>query len=181
MLGFLDQAPGYSKGFKIGRGIFGIVVIILGIFWTNSAIRYQPPEIDWRIYSNESVSELVSSGKPVFIDFYADWCAPCKELDKKTFPDPQVVDNAKLFTMVKVDCTAPDEHIRAFMNQFQVTGMPTLVFLNIKGEELKQLREIGFINSEKFVKYMETTLADNSLPQNSGQTKDQKNLPQNFM
>ena len=157
LLGFLDHAPGYSKGFKIGRGVFGIVVIILGIFWTNSAIRYQAPEIDWRIYSDESVSELISAGKPVFIDFYADWCAPCKELDKKTFPDPQVVEKAKLFTMVKVDCTAPDENIRGFMNQFQVTGMPTLVFLNLEGEELKQLREIGFINPEAFVKRMETT------------------------
>ena len=160
-LGFLDHAPGYSKGFKIGRGIFGIAAIILGIFWANNAIRYEPSQIDWHLYSNESVAELTATGKPVFIDFYATWCAPCKELDKKTFPDPQVVENAKNFTMVKVDCTAPNKSIRAFMNEFEVIGLPTLVFLNGKGKELKQLRENSFIGAEKFVKHMIKTSENN--------------------
>ena len=160
LLGFLDHAPSYTKAFKIGRGIFGVLLIFLGIVWANSAIHFQPPEIDWKKYSNESVDEFVSDGKPVFIDFYADWCAPCKELDRKTFPDPTVVEQAKNFTMVKVDCTAPNENIKAFMEKFQVTGMPTLIFLNTKGEELKRLREIGFINAEEFVKRMNETLSD---------------------
>jgi len=161
LLGFLDHAPGYTKSFKIGRGIFGIILIILGIFWTNSAIHYEEPEIEWRHYSNESVEEFLSEGKPVFIDFYADWCAPCKELDRKTFPDPQVVEEAKKFTMVKVDCTAPNESIRSFMNQFEVTGMPTLIFININGNKLKNFRAIGFVSPNDFVNRMTETLTSN--------------------
>jgi len=161
LLGFLDHSPGYTKGFKIGRGIFGMILILLGIFWTNNAIHYKAPEIDWHHYSNESVEELVYDGKPVFIDFYADWCAPCKEMDRKTFPDPKVVEMVKDFTMVKVDCTTPNEPIREFMSQFYVTGMPTLVFLDTRGEELKNLRNVGFVGPEDFVKHLRETLDSN--------------------
>lgn len=159
LLGFLDHAPGYTKAFKIGRGIFGTLLMLLGILWVNSAIHYEAPEIDWHKYSGESVKELVADEKPVFIDFYADWCAPCKELEKKTFPDPKIVAIAKNFTMVKVDCTAPNAKIRAFMDKFHVTGMPTLVFIDAKGNEIKTLREIGFMEPAELLKRMQATLS----------------------
>ncbi len=159
LLGFLDHAPGYTKAFKIGRGIFGALLILIGILWVDSAIHYEAPEIDWHQYSGESVAELVTDEKPVFIDFYADWCAPCKELEKKTFPDPQIVEIAKNFTMVKVDCTAPNAKIRAFMNKFHVTGMPTLVFIDAKGNEITNLREIGFMKPAELLKRMQATLS----------------------
>lgn len=160
LLGFLDHEPGYTKSFKIGRAIFGILLIALGINWTFGAIHSKPSEINWIKYSNQTAQQLLEDGKPVFMDFYADWCAPCKQLDRETFSDPQVVEMAKSFTMIKVDCTAPDAQTKQFMQSFKVTGMPTLVFLSKSGKELAGLREIGFINATKFLESMKTAASE---------------------
>jgi len=151
LLGFLDHASGYSKGFKIGRAVFGILMIIFGIILVNRAIHSKPSELNWVNYQNETIMELQQEGKPIFIDFYADWCAPCKEMDRTTFKDERVIEISNQLTMVKIDCTTPDEKIKKFMNQFEVTGMPTLVFINKDGKEVIELREIGYIGPEKFL------------------------------
>lgn len=158
LLGFLDHAPGYSKGFKLGRGIFGILVIIASAWLTQQALFARAPEIVWQKYQGETLESYLQSGKPVFIDFYADWCAPCKELDKKTFTDERVIAEAKNFTMIKVDCTLPNAATRSFMERFQVVGMPTLIFLKPDGQELGQLRGIGFIGPDDFLRQMQTVL-----------------------
>ena len=96
-LGFLDHSPGYSRAFKIGRAIFGILLIVLGTIWTNNAIHSKASDMNWVKYENQSIESLLSENKPVFIDFYADWCAPCKQLDRETFTDPSILENFKIF------------------------------------------------------------------------------------
>ena len=158
LLGFLDHESGYTKTFKIVRGVFGIIMIVLGISWTNGAIHAKPSAIDWIHYEHQTIEELATGDKPIFMDFYADWCAPCKQLDRETFTDARVVELAKSFIMIKVDCTAPDESIRKLMQRFNVTGMPTLIFLSKSGQELTDLREIGFVGPDKFVQSMQKAL-----------------------
>jgi len=151
LLGFLDHAPGYTKIFKIGRGIFGVLMILFGIFLVNKAIHAKPSDLNWVHYQNETMAELQQEGKPIFIDFYADWCAPCKEMDRTTFKDERVIEISKQIIMVKVDCTTPDENTKKFMAQFDVTGMPTLVFIDKKGKEVLEMREIGYLGAENFL------------------------------
>jgi len=151
LLGFLDHAPGYTKAFKIGRGIFGVLMILFGIFLVNKAIHTKPSDLNWVHYQNEAIAELQQEGKPIFIDFYADWCAPCKEMDRITFKDERVIEIAKQIKMVKVDCTAPDENIKKFMEKFEVTGMPTLVFIDKNGKEVFEMREIGYLGADGFL------------------------------
>jgi thiol:disulfide interchange protein DsbD len=159
LLGFLDHSPGYSRAFKLGRALFGIVVLILGVLWMDGAIKSQPSKIDWIHYRGQTLEQLMAEGKPLFFDFYADWCAPCKQLDRLTFSDDAVAERSASFTMVKVDCTAPDDATLELMEFFRVSGMPTLIFLSKSGTELEELREIGFIAAEPFLASMEKTLS----------------------
>ena len=158
LLGFLDQAHGYTKNFKFGRAVFGILVLLFGIFMTHKAIHTEPPAIDWVHYQNETIDDLIAQDKPVIMDFYADWCAPCKQMDNETFTNDLVVGKTDAFTMLKVDCTSPDERIKLFMEAFEVTGMPTFIFLNSKGEEIRELRAVGYVAYDSFLEKMEKAL-----------------------
>ncbi len=151
LLGFLDHDPNYKKGFKIFRGIFGVLMMILGVLWVNKAIQAKPSDLSWIHYQNETLAEIKEEGKPMFIDFYADWCAPCKEMDRTTFRDERVIEISKQITMIKVDCTAPNEGIKNLMSQFNVTGMPTLVFIDKNGKEVLEMREIGYLGADEFL------------------------------
>ena len=133
-------------------------MILLGLHWLNEAIHARPSELSWVHYNGQSIAELTAEGKPVFIDFYADWCAPCKQLDKETFADNRVQEQFAGFTILKVDCTKPDTKTKAFMERFTVTGMPTLLFLTPTGEEIADLREVGFVSPEKFLASLQRAL-----------------------
>ncbi len=159
LLGFLDHAPGYTKTFKIFRGVVGVILVVLGIMWTQGAIVSKASEIEWIKLHDQDIQTYIDDEKPVFIDFFADWCAPCKQLDRVTFRDKAVVEAAQEYHMIKVDCTTPDDQIKSVMQRFNVTGMPTLVFISPGGKVLTDLREIGFVGPEQFVKSMQAGLA----------------------
>ena len=164
LLGFLDKEAGYSRNFNIIRAIIGIFLIIAGIFWLNKAIDSidQPKTVESREeliefihYTNEDISELTIAGKPVFFDFFADWCAPCRKMDKTTFRDSAVVAQSKAFTMVKVDCTKPDEKVKQLMKKYNIVGMPTLIFLNPDGSERHELRKVEYLGPEEMLLKMQ--------------------------
>ena len=116
-------------------------------------------QIQWLTYSSEKLNQAVSSRKPVMIDFYADWCIPCKELDKFTFSDPEVVKLSRQFIMLKVDLTkARDPGVKELKDSFKIKGVPTLVFIDARGNELSKLRIVGFIEKENFLPIMKNTL-----------------------
>ncbi len=158
LLGFLDHDGGYGKGFKWFRHVAGVILLLLGFFMVRSGIEAKVSELPWQPYRGQTVEQLLEAQKPVFMDFYADWCAPCKQLERETFSDARVVEAFAGFTLVKVDCTKPDAQTRAWMEKFAVSGMPTLIFLNTEGEEIKSLREIGFVGPDKFLESLKAAV-----------------------
>jgi len=158
LLGFIEHGI-YSRAFNVVRKGLGVLLIILGLVWIHNGIHAQKSEISWIHFENQTLDTLLAEGKPVFIDFYADWCAPCKQLDAVTFTDAEVNKLSSSMSMVKVDCTKPNDTVKAFMEQFQVTGMPTLIFISKSGVIQEDLREIGFIPPTKFIKSMEKTIS----------------------
>jgi thiol:disulfide interchange protein DsbD len=105
------------------------------------------------------LEEASREGKPVFIDFYADWCLPCKELDDRTFSTPEVISASKDFKMLKVDLTSADDPKSTVLQQkYQIQGVPTLVFLKPDGKEMAELRVTGFEPKDVFLPKMKRAL-----------------------
>ena len=159
LLGFLERGEGYTRSFKIIRGIFGVLLILSGALLVNAAIQPEPSEINWVDYRDQSIEQLKTKNRPVLIDFYADWCAACKVLDRKTFRDQRVVDKSREFIMLRVDCTSPDDKCTSLTEKFKVSGLPTMVFISSKGQEIHGLRTIGFLGPTEMLKKMEEALA----------------------
>ena len=91
------------------------------------------------------------------INFYADWCLPCKELDAKTFTDPAVVSELDRFVRVKADLTVPsDETTKQLTQQYAILGVPTIVFLDASGSEVRDARLTGFEPADDFLQRVKT-------------------------
>ena len=105
--------------------------------------------VEWKKYDTAAVS---TTGKPVIIDFYADWCIPCKELDEKTFSNGDVAGELGRFTRVKADLTKPeDPAVQELTKKYRIVGVPTIVFLDSSGRELDAQRLTGFEPAQQFL------------------------------
>jgi thiol:disulfide interchange protein DsbD len=115
--------------------------------------------IQWESYSGAMLDQANRESKSVFIDFYADWCVPCKELDAETFSTPEVINRSREFIMLKVNLTSSDDaRSKALIEKFQIRGVPTLIFLQPDGQEIPSLRETGVVTHEVFLDKMNRAL-----------------------
>ncbi|MFZ4800494.1 MAG: protein-disulfide reductase DsbD, partial [Chlorobium sp.] len=93
---------------------------------------------------------LLSAKKPVMLDFYADWCVACKEMDKFTFHDPKVMAHLKTLTLLQVDVTANTPDDVALMKRFSLFGPPGIVFFDSTGKEIPDSKIVGFLEAAPF-------------------------------
>jgi thiol:disulfide interchange protein DsbD len=91
-----------------------------------------------------------AAGKPAMLDFYADWCVSCKEMEKYTFSVPEVQQDLAGFVLLKADVTANNEAHQALFRRFGVYGPPTTAFFSAKGGECRPFRLVGFVKAEDF-------------------------------
>jgi len=96
------------------------------------------------------VAAAAAAGKPVMLDFYADWCVSCKEMEKYTFPDPGVQAALANAVLLKADVTKNDVDDQALLNRFEIFGPPTIAFFGADGEERKNFRLVGFAPADRF-------------------------------
>ena len=101
-----------------------------------------------------------AAGKTVMVDLYADWCVACKEFEKYTFPDPAVVDALSNTAWLQIDLTDNTPTNFAFQEEFDVTGLPTILFFDQQGNELKQSRVTGFLPADKFATHVNAIFSD---------------------
>ena len=102
--------------------------------------------------TNEELNELIlKSQQPIIIDFYADWCVACLELEKYTFTHENIRPLLDKFTLIKIDVTEYNQSNQELMQRFNVFGPPSLIFFNSKKQEMPQLQRNGFVNHENFL------------------------------
>jgi thiol:disulfide interchange protein DsbD len=121
--------------------------------------------VEWEPYSESVLASAKEQGRPVMIDFYADWCAPCKQLERQTFNEPRVAAALKNFAAVKANLTrGEDPAVKSLYRQFRIAGVPTIVFLGADGEEIRSLRLQEFESADRFLKRVEIAADPDARP-----------------
>ncbi|MCK6412836.1 MAG: protein-disulfide reductase DsbD [Azonexus sp.] len=100
----------------------------------------------------ELETQLQSAGRPVMLDFYADWCVSCKEMERFTFSDPAVQAQLAAFTLLKADVTANSADDKALLKRFGLFGPPGIIFFDAEGQEIKGHRIVGFQEAGHFLR-----------------------------
>jgi thiol:disulfide interchange protein DsbD len=107
----------------------------------------------------QSVAELEQKlrapGKPVMLDFYADWCVSCKEMEALTFSDARVKARLDRMLLLQADVTGNTPEHKALLKRFHLFGPPGIIFFDANGRELKGLRVIGYQSAERFLKTLD--------------------------
>ncbi len=151
---------------RLFKGL-GVALVVLGIAVrfgsASTALAQCPPDaaargecrpgepLPWVRDVARGLALAKAEGKPAFIDFYADWCGACKELDARTYPDPLVREAAKRFVPIKVDGTRASDALDALYDKYGVEGLPTVVFVDSHGELMKAPRIVGYASPRELV------------------------------
>jgi thiol:disulfide interchange protein DsbD len=136
------------------KQFFGVLLLAVAA-WIVSPL-FLTGKGDTKFVRIDSIAELdaklAAPGKPVMLDFYADWCVSCKEMEHFTFSEPAVKKQLDGLLLLQVDVTANTAEHKALLKRFSLFGPPGIIFFDAQGREIKGLRVIGYQNAERFLK-----------------------------
>jgi thiol:disulfide interchange protein DsbD len=148
-LGFIDPSGRGKKALQRVQWAVGILAIVTGALIARSMSK---EAIVWEPYGVERIAEARENGMPVVMDFSADWCIPCKELELNTFTDPAVIQATRDWVRLKVDLTQFDSpESEALRREYRISGVPTILFLGPDGTEVPGTRIVGFVPPAEFL------------------------------
>ncbi len=174
----IDPLPVHAHGFqRFSKGI-GIIALVAGIAFLIGALSggrdVLQPLSGLRVGASEaaapsfervgSVSELdgriqAAGGRPVMLDFYADWCVSCKEMERYTFSDTGVQARMGQMLLLQADVTVGTPEHLALLKRFRLFGPPGIIFFDRSGREIEGLRVIGFQPAKEFAAVLDQVLA----------------------
>jgi thiol:disulfide interchange protein DsbD len=147
-----DRLGTKVTSFRIFKIAFCAILMALAVYMVYPNNTSKP---EWSKYENSAFTQASASGHPVIVDFYADWCIPCKEFEASTFSDKNVISEMKRFENFKVDMTkSGSPETEALRNKYNIIGVPTIIIFDSNGQEA--LRLTGFVNAEKFSGILKT-------------------------
>ena len=102
-------------------------------------------------------ARIASAGRPVMLDFYADWCVSCKEMERFTFTDPRIRAQLSGWLLLQADVTANAPEDKALLARFKLFGPPGIVFFDPSGHEVPGVRVVGFQSADEFLSSLAAT------------------------
>jgi thiol:disulfide interchange protein DsbD len=150
-LGFISPHGRHWRPFFVIKSAIGSVSVVALAYLllvggkTHDQVTFQP-------LNPAALETAKTQGEPVVLDFSADWCVPCREMERTTFVDPAVVREARGFVRMRANLTAENEHNDELMRQFNVEGVPTTVFIDATGKIRK--RRVGYVGPAEFLRYL---------------------------
>ncbi len=177
---WIDIRPSSWRGW-LGRGVgvaFGLygLVLLAGLAlggrdplapipqWSEPQSALEFTKIKTVADLDREIAAASAAGKPVMLDFYADWCVSCKEMERYTFTDPTVQSALEGTVLLKADVTANDEADQALLQRFGIFGPPTIAFWNTEGVELNRFRVVGFMKADEFANVARLAQAPGATP-----------------
>ncbi len=167
--GLLYRFPRSPWIMKTSKVVLGFTLIASGLFYLSllwpkqNGIHTGPvsevsaenlntlkSNLIWEKYDEKLLAKSKAQHRPVLIDFYADWCLACHELDEKTFSDAEIQKELNNFTLIRFDATNDSDLLTKLRAQYSIVGLPSVIFYNAKGEWLKDKTLNEFENPEKF-------------------------------
>jgi len=156
-LGFFEHSVP-SVVFRRMQRVLGAITIVAGA-WFLMTWPSQARTLAFEPYAPATLASVSTAGKPVMLDFSADWCLPCHELERNTFTDGAVKAKARSFRLVRVDLTHYDsDESNRLRQRFGIRGVPTIVFLSPDGREVLPARVEGFLPPRRFIEHMALAL-----------------------
>jgi thioredoxin:protein disulfide reductase len=140
-----------SKPMKLASIVPAVAGAAMLFTWLglNHSVDANAPEIAWMTNEEEALAKANAEGKPVLIDFGAEWCAACKKLEHQTFPDPNVRSEAQRFVTLRVDATDDEDvNINKLKDKYKVVGLPTVIMLDKNGKEAVRFND--FVKADQF-------------------------------
>jgi thiol:disulfide interchange protein DsbD len=135
----------------------GVLLAVAGLTLRAGAplARPQPQTaLEWLRSEEVGVAQARAFGKPMIIDFFAEWCTACKELDRYVYTSPIFQDEARRFVLVKIDGTEETPAIEALYKKYRVDSLPTVVFIDAHGTMHEDITVKGYFTPREFVEFM---------------------------
>jgi thiol:disulfide interchange protein DsbD len=139
------------------KQIFGVLLLAVALWIVWPVLRPSGGSTDFvRVASIADLdAKLKSPGKPVMLDFYADWCVSCKEMEALTFSDARVKQRLDAMLLLQADVTANTAEHKMLLKRFSLFGPPGIIFFDAQGREISGLRVIGYQNADRFLRTLE--------------------------
>ena len=123
---------------------------------------------------NAELRAAAARGQAVMVDYYADWCVSCKEMERFTFSDPAVQAALANVLLLQTDVTANDDADRALLARYELFGPPAILFFGPDGRERRELRVVGFMNAGNFRRVVERAVATTGTVRASGPLSERR-------